>query len=96
MSNDDNPVIRAARTSQQDYATFVTMRKIGTLLRVSSHVVGRKLKEIGLRDADGEPTQEARTNGLTTSVIVDGRFVLNLWHQHKTLAVLRPLIDQHE
>lgn len=96
MSNDDNPVVQAARRCEQDSAIFMTMRKLGTLLRVSSHVIGRKLKELGLRDADGEPTQEARTGGFTTSVIVDGRFVLNLWHQHKTLAVLRPLIEQHE
>jgi len=93
MSDGLNPVIHAARQYQQDCAVFLSMRQIGELLQVSSHVVGRKLKEAGLRDAGGDPTELATSNGFTRAVLVDERFVLNLWHQHKTIAILRPSIE---
>ena len=94
MTNEENPVIQAAKKYQQDSAQYVTMRQIGKVLKVSSHVVGQKLKDVGLRDALGHPTEKAREGGFTKPVLFQERFALDLWHLDKALAILRPLIEQ--
>ena len=94
MNNEDNAVIQAAKQYQQASTQYLTMRQIGKLFGVSSHVVGRKLKEVGLRDAEGHPTERAKESGYTKTVFVEERFSLTLWHQERALAVLRPLIEQ--
>src|SRR5437763_1249425 len=38
---------------------FWTMKEIGVALGVTSHVIGKRLKEIGLRTADGKPSGAA-------------------------------------
>jgi len=92
MSSHENPVIRAAEDYQRATAQFVTMRHLGTLLGVSSHVVGRKLMEVGFRTSERRPSEKAKDSGLTKTVFVEQGFALDLWHLEKTLAVLRPLI----
>jgi hypothetical protein len=94
MTNEENPVIQAAKEYERNSAQYVTMRHLGTILGVSSHVVGRKLKEVGLRNAEGHPTDKAREGRFTTWTFVEEKFNLDLWHQEKTLIVLRPLIEE--
>ena len=96
MSDEENAVIQAAKKFERDSAQFVTMRQLGTRLGVSSHVVGRTLKETGLRDSEGRPSGRAKTGGFTKAVFVDETFPLNLWHEDKTLAILRSLIEQQQ
>jgi len=43
---------------------YWTLTELGTLFGVSSHVVGRTLKEIGLRTPTGQPTNEAISTDL--------------------------------
>jgi hypothetical protein len=38
---------------------FCTMKEIGQLFGVSSHTIGKQLKELGLRTKDGKPSREA-------------------------------------
>jgi hypothetical protein len=90
---DDNPVIQAAEGYQRATTQFVTMRQIGKHLGVSSHGVGRKLKEIGLRTSDGQPSDQARDSGMTKRIVTEQGYWLDLWHQDRILAVLRPLIE---
>ena len=92
MPNEENPVIKAAQDYQRASAQYVTMRQIGKILGVSSHVVGRKLKEVGLRDEDGQPSVRAKDSGFTKADFVEETYRLTLWHQEKSLAVLRTLI----
>ena len=94
MANETNPVIAAARQYERDTAKYVTMRQIGKHLSVSSHVVGRTLKQIGLRDSDGHPTEQARSSNLNKIIFTEQGFPLVLWHQERALAILRPLIQQ--
>lgn len=93
MNDEKNPVIQAAKKYERDSAQFVTMRQLGTWLGVSSHVVGRKLKEVGLRNSEGRPTEKAKADGFTKSVFVEETFPLIVWNEEKILAILRPLIE---
>ena len=90
----DNPVIAAAKQYLQDTARYVTMRQIGKNLGISSHAVGRKLKEVGLRTSEGHPSEKARTSSLTKTIFTEQGFALALWHQERIMAILRPLIEQ--
>ena len=96
MLNENNPVIQAAMNYQRESAQYVTMRQLGTTLGVSSHVVGRKLKQIGLREEDGQPSAKAREGGFTKLIRCQETFLLDLWNQDKTLTVLRPLLEQKQ
>ena len=93
MANNDNPVIAAAMQYERDTTKYVTMRQIGKQLGVSSHVVGRMLKQVGVRDADGHPTEEVRSSNLNKIIFTEQGFPLTLWHQDRALAILRPLIE---
>jgi len=93
MSNEENPVIKAAQDHQRASARYMTMRQLGTLFGVSSHVIGRKLKEVGLRSAEGHPTDKAKDGFFTKTVVVEQGFTLDLWHQENSLAVLRQVIE---
>jgi hypothetical protein len=42
---------------------FFTMKEIGVVFGVSSHAIGRKLKELGLRNSDGKPSRAAFDGG---------------------------------
>ena len=88
-----NAVIEAAQKYVADSAEFKTMRDIGKVLGVSSHVVGRALKSIGLRTPEGKPTENARDCGYVRTVPMMEGFYLDIWHAEKTLRVLRPLIE---
>ena len=42
---------------------FLTMRDIGGEVGLTSHQVGRKLKDLGLRTEEGRPSQSAFSGG---------------------------------
>jgi hypothetical protein len=47
---------------------YERMRDIGKLYGISSHKVGKELKDLGYRDESGKPTQMARGLGLVREV----------------------------
>ena len=61
---------------------FEIMREIGKVFGVSSHTVGRKLKELGLRTTDGKPSSEAFARGLVERKFTDDRqhYLLGMAH----------------
>ena len=75
---------------------FLSMRELGKELekklgrKVTSHNIGKMLKEVGLRTDDGKPSQRAFDDGFVSKEptgVNDGYFYV--WHVEKTLAVLR-------
>ena len=68
---------------------FTTMRAIGQLFGETSHTVGKKLKECGLRMPDGKPSCQAHTLGLVDRKFTeDHRHYIWVWHLAKTVALL--------
>ena len=43
---------------------YQTMKEIGMPLGLTSHQVGKRLKQLGLRTAEGRPSREAFARGL--------------------------------
>ncbi len=71
---------------------FQTMREIGkTFFGVSSHTVGRKLKELGLRTDDGKPSSQAFARGLVERRFTDDhQHYIWAWNTEKII----PLLEQ--
>lgn len=68
---------------------FCTMKEIGKLFGVTSHVVGRKLKELGLRTDEGKPSRKAHEEGYCGQKWTqDAQHYLWAWHQGKTVEAL--------
>jgi hypothetical protein len=68
---------------------YATMKEIGSHLGLSSHQVGRRLKELGLRTQEGKPSQKAFQNGYCAQRwSQDGMNYLWAWHEEKTLRLL--------
>jgi len=68
---------------------FATMREIGRLFGVTNHTVGRKLKAIGLRTADGKPSHEAFDRGLVGQKwTADHKHYCWVWHTARTVPLL--------
>jgi hypothetical protein len=69
---------------------YWTMRDIGKVFGTTSHVIGRRLKELGLRTWEGRPSREAFDRGLC-----EKRWTQNMdnycwaWHGPKTVQLLR-------
>jgi hypothetical protein len=73
------------------YPAFETLnqRQLGHLFGVSSHQVGRWLKEIGLRRYDGEPAQKAIDEGIAAPVnLDDGTHPFWAWAKEATVRIL--------
>jgi len=70
---------------------FLSLRQLGTIYGVSSHKVGRWLKEIGLSTATGEPTQDAIDAKFCELVVLDDGAVFWAWSREKVAGVL----EQH-
>ena len=69
--------------------TFCTMRSLGAEFGVSSHFIGRLLKEMGLRTPDGQPSYRAQDNGLVKLAVGPQPWIpLWLWHKELTTALL--------
>jgi hypothetical protein len=68
---------------------FETMKEIGKLFGVSSRAVGKKLKELGFRTADGRPSSEAFALQLVQQHFADdGEHYLWAWSVGKTVPLL--------
>ncbi len=69
---------------------YMTMREIGALFDKTSHAVGKKLRELGLRSAEGKPTRQAFERGLCERRFTeDGQNYLWAWHAEETVKLLR-------
>jgi hypothetical protein len=65
------------------------MKEIGRLFGVTSHVIGRKLKKLGLRTDEGKPSRKAHEEGYCDQKWTrDARNYLWAWHQGKTVEAL--------
>lgn len=69
---------------------FQTMRDLGrAFFGVSSHTVGRKLKELHLRTTEGKPSSEAFSRGLVLRKFTDDhQNYCWVWHAAKTVPLL--------
>lgn len=67
---------------------YVTMREIGEQFKVSSHVIGRWLVDIGLRTADKRPSAEAHQGGYVQQSGLQSGGYFWKWHGDKTIAAL--------
>ena len=67
---------------------YMTMRQIGQLFGVSSHTVGRWLKELRLRTDRGTPSHEALASGVATQRYGDGATYHYVWQSKGTVAAL--------
>jgi hypothetical protein len=68
---------------------YLSLTDLGRLYGVSSHVVGRWLKGLGLRTKDGRPSGEAFAQGYVTQrpSRQPGTYFW-IWHADKTTAIL--------
>jgi hypothetical protein len=68
---------------------FCTMKEIGQLFGVTSHVIGKKLKEIGLRTKDGKPSHAAFNGGFCDQRwTTDSANYCWAWEKTKTVEAL--------
>ena len=67
----------------------MTQTQIGKLFGVTSHVIGDWLKEIGLRDPDGKPTEEAHDGHYCKQAPSGPTGYHWAWDAEKTVAALR-------
>ena len=67
----------------------LSLTELGRLYGVSSHVVGRWLKGLGLRTQDGRPSPEAHAQGYVAQrpSRQPGTYFW-IWHAAKTTAIL--------
>lgn len=73
------------------FPSFTTLKlgQVGEYFGVSSHVVGKWLKDAGLRLPNGEPTQAVRNAGIAELVVLDsGIHPFWAWHKEKTIRLL--------
>ena len=68
---------------------YLSLTDLGRLYGVSSHVVGRWLKGLGLRTKDGRPSAEAFAQGYVAQrpSRQPGTYFW-IWHADKTTAIL--------
>lgn len=71
---------------------FFTMKELGAKLGgMSSHVIGRKLKELGLRTGEGKPSRQAFEQQLVSQRFTDdGSHYLWAWSE-RTIHLLAEL-----
>lgn len=68
---------------------YITMKEIGVIFGVSSHVVGRKLKELGYRTPDNRPSAAAFSANLVKQKFTDDLTnYLWAWHTARTVSIL--------
>ena len=73
---------------------YMTMRAIGKDFGVSSHVIGRWLTRLGLRES-GQPTDKAKQGGYCQWTYEPDRAIwFWTWHAERTLAAIYGLIDK--
>lgn len=76
----------------EDKERIMTMREIGQFYGVSSHVIGKWLTRIGLRE-NGQPTDKAKHGGYCEYICNDRGIWFWVWRAEKTLAAIEQLIE---
>lgn len=64
---------------------YVVMRWIAKTIGLTSHQLGQRLQDAGLRDRSGDPTTEARTNGWVMPYRLDCGLTAYKWNRDKVL-----------
>lgn len=68
---------------------YWTMREIGVLFGISSHKIGKALKDLGLRTTEGKPSKQAFDGDYVQQRWDEDHPVyLWVWHRDKTAALL--------
>ena len=66
-----------------------TMKEIGKMFGMTSHKVGKALKEMGFRTEEGKPSDKAFALGLVEQKWTqDHQHYLWAWHRQKTVGLL--------
>ena len=68
--------------------TWRTLTELGQEFGVSALKFGNLLKQHGLREKDGEPTQRAKDGGFFEMIIPNEGKPYYLWHRNKTVEFL--------
>lgn len=68
---------------------YISLRQLGQLFGDSSHTVGKWLKTLGLRDAEGLPTRKAHDGRYCKQTFAGEKCTLWVWHSEKTVAALK-------
>ena len=67
---------------------YVSMTELGNMFGVTSHVIGRWLRGIGLRTKNNRPSQRAFDQDLTKP-IRNGQGYYYVWHATKAIEALK-------
>jgi hypothetical protein len=67
---------------------FITLTELGKIYGVSSHVVGKWLKDLSLRTDDGRPSREAIKDGFVRECPLEFGGYFWVWHREKTCEIL--------
>ena len=71
-------------------AEYITLTELGALYGVTSHKVGKWLREAGLRDKRGNPINEGLW--MTTETLAPNGFTpFFVWHRQSTIRLLDSL-----
>lgn len=87
----ENPVVKTAREEAarfEERTRFSSMKQIGRLFGVSAIAVGKKLKQRGWRQPDGQPTADNLSMGLAKLVVLPSGISFVAWDHEKTIAEL--------
>lgn len=69
--------------------TWRTLTELGQEFGVSAVKFGNLLKQHGLREKDGEPTQSAKDGGFFEKIVPNDGKPYYLWHRNKTVEFLQ-------
>lgn len=67
---------------------YMTQTQVGELFGVTSHKIGQWLKDLGLRDDDGKPTEDAHDCGYCKQAPSGPNGYHWVWETNKTVTVL--------
>lgn len=68
---------------------WVNQSRLGEEFNMSAITVGKKLKELGLRQDNGAPTLKAQEEGYCTSTPLKNGTPFFMWHREKVKAMLQ-------
>ncbi|MBL1209445.1 hypothetical protein [Geminocystis sp. GBBB08] len=65
------------------------LTNLGKIYGLSAIKMGKKLKELGLRNDEGKPTEKALLEGFAQSTPLKDGSPFYMWHKHKILELMR-------
>src|SRR6266700_3870847 len=68
---------------------WVNQSRLGEEFNMSAIAIGKKLKALGLREADGTPTLKAQQEGYCTATPLKDGTPFFLWHRENVKAILQ-------